>query len=45
MQIIPVSVLAATLNVGGALGPIWSGAARYGLIKALGPSVPHNGLR
>lgn len=45
MQIIPVSVLAAAPNVGGAFGPIWSGAARHGLIKALGPSVPHNGLR
>lgn len=42
MQIIPVSVLAASLNAGAALGPIWSGAPCYGLIKALCPSVLHN---
>ncbi len=35
------SVLAASLNAGATLGPIWSGAACYGLIKALWPSVLH----
>ncbi|KAL0163698.1 hypothetical protein M9458_039451, partial [Cirrhinus mrigala] len=44
MQIIPVSVLAATPNAGAAFGPIWSGAPRYGLINALSPSVLHNEL-